>query len=149
MSDGKKRGRREAERAKLQWPWSNRGWSTDEYRSQRDADLDRKVEEAGPVLPYGYYEDRPGLAISPLMHNPYLNLVFGPVFVWLGLFVLDKLHEVLGLAIGLAIFFGLVGAVVLIVSAVRIPGWHRARRLARDHIAEHGGNYPPELRWYR
>lgn len=132
-----------------QAPWSRRGWYTDEYYASRDAALDKKVEAAGKGLnPYGYYEDRPGLAISPVMHNPYFAFGHTVVFAWLGFFLLGKLGETGWPTYVLAIFCEIVALLALVMGALRIPGWHHARKIAKAHVAAHGGTFPPELRWY-
>lgn len=143
QGNGRRRGKA------IQMPWSNKGWYTDEYYTERDRALDQKVEATGKGLnPYGYYTDRPGLAISPMMHNPYFSFVLAGVFAWLGWFVFDKLIGMLWLAVVVAAFFNLVALLAVIMSIFRIPGWHRARKVARDYVAEHGGKFPSELKWY-
>ena len=130
-------------------PWVRNGWYTDEYYANRDRELDEKVEKTGKGLnPYGYYTDRPGLVISPLMHNPYFGYPFVLLGGWLIWFLLDRGATGSWLVFALIILVGFVALFVLIMSTLRIPGWHRARRLARAYIAEHGGEFPAELRWY-
>lgn len=142
-------GKHEASGRPFQWPWSRKGWYTDEYRTSRDQELDAKVEDSGKGLnPYGYYTDRPGLAISPLMHNPYFGFLFVPLGGWLIWFLLGKGAADSWWTLALICLVGLVGLLAAVMSALRIPGWHRARKLARAHVAEHGGDLPPELRWY-
>ncbi|MGV8852099.1 MAG: hypothetical protein ACOH1M_05980 [Rhodoglobus sp.] len=134
----------------IQWPWSRHGWMTDEYYAGRDRELDAKVEKAGKgLLPYGYYEDRPGLAITAVSHNPYLSLPFVPLFIWFGFFIVEKNSSVPFVAFAWAIFLGFGSLFILIVSLFRIPGWHRARKVAREHVREHGGQFPRELRWWQ
>ncbi|MFB2557061.1 hypothetical protein [Herbiconiux liangxiaofengii] len=142
-----KRGRR----PNLQAPWSEKGWYSDEYEAARDPEVERVVEQAGRSLhPYGYKDNRPGLAISPVFHNPYLNLPLTGVFVWGGLFLFEKLRDdAFVAAVVCLIFFSLVALIGVVMSALRAPGWHRARRDVRAYIAEHGGPFPPELLWYR
>lgn len=60
---GGDKGHRRRKNRLVQAPWSREGWYTDEYYASRDRELDAKVEAAGKVNPYGYYEDRPGLAV--------------------------------------------------------------------------------------
>lgn len=142
-------GRHRRRDGPIQMPWSDEGWYTDEYHAERDQVLDKKVEAVGKGLnPYGYYTDRPGLAISPMMHNPYFSFVLAGAFAWLGWFIFDKLIGVLWLAIVLCAFFGLIAILAVVISAFRIPGWHRARKVAKAHVTEHGGEFPSELKWY-
>lgn len=143
-------GGRHVKRGKsVQMPWSNKGWSTDEYYADRDRDLDKKVEQAGRgVNPYGYYEDRPGLAISPVMHNPYFTYVLAGVNAWLAWFSFDKLAGLLWLAVSVCVFFGLIALIAIVMTSLRVPGWHRARKVAKAYVAEHGGKFPSELKWY-
>jgi hypothetical protein len=68
------------------------------------------------------------------------------VYVPLGIFLFVKLSTALWLAISLLVFFVGLSALSLIFSIRRIPAWHRARRVAREYLAEHGGRMPPELR---
>ncbi|MHA6667555.1 hypothetical protein ACX3O0_01665 [Homoserinimonas sp. A447] len=111
--------------------------------------MDKKVEAAGKGLnPYGYYEDRPGLAMSPVMHNPYFSFGHTVVFGWVGLFLFGKLDETGWLTFVLVIGCEVVAVLALVMGVLRIPSWHRARKVAKAHVAAHGGSFPPELRWY-
>lgn len=48
---------------------------------------------------------------------------------------------------GKGIFFIVSGAWVAIVQIGRVPGWHRARRAAKQYLARRGGGtLPPEVR---
>lgn len=94
-------------------------------------------------------ERRPGLTWGPAMHNPYPSLVVAAGFVWVGVFVLGKLGAESFGAWCIAGFFWLVGTVALVLTVIRIPGWHRARAAVRRHIAVHGGEMPDDLKWYR
>ncbi|MGV8913613.1 MAG: hypothetical protein ACOH14_13460 [Rhodoglobus sp.] len=146
------RGRRAKPKrqSNMQWPWSRHGWMADEYYEGRDRELDAKIEAEGRgLLPYGYYEDRPGLAITAGSHNPYLTLAMIPAFLWFGIFVVGKLSATPIGAIAFGAFIGIGLLFVLVMSLIRIPGWHRARRVARQHVREHGGQFPRELRWWQ
>jgi len=68
--------------------------------------------------------------------------------VIVSVFILDKLHAVLWFAIPFVVVLALAFGAFALAGALRIPSWHRARRRAREYIAENGGKFPPDLRWY-
>lgn len=144
-TNAEKRGRN------VQAPWSTTGWYSDEYWAARDPKLDELVQKEGRgrINPYGNYEDRPGKAISAMMHNPCPTLAFVPVIVWFGLFLFDKSQNVLWWAIIQLVLCLMASIFVAAITAFRIPSWHRARKAAKGYVAEHGGTFPPELLWYR
>ncbi|SIN73255.1 hypothetical protein SAMN05443544_0625 [Agromyces cerinus subsp. cerinus] len=83
------------------------------------------------------------------MHNPYPSIVLAIGLVGVGVFVLNKLGtESIG-AWCVAGFFWLMGTTTLVLTAIRIPGWHKARRGVRRHIRVNGGEMPDDLKWYR
>lgn len=89
---------------------------------------------------------KPWPVFTPLMNNPYPNILLGGLYVWVGWFLLTKLGAPWGwVLLGL---FGIGGLWLVALFVRKIPSWHRARRVARAYIAEHGGRMPPELRWY-
>jgi hypothetical protein len=136
-------------RHEIQAPWSTEGWSTREDEKDPDPELDRELQKAaGPTRGTAYVRRSPGLAINPVMNNPYFSGALGAPFGWAAWFVFDKLQEQIVLAFAIAGFFGFVALVAVLVSIRRVPAWHRARRVARAWIAEHGGVMPSDLRWY-
>jgi hypothetical protein len=40
---------------------------------------------------------------------------------------------------------GGLGLVIIVQNLIRAPRWHKARRVAKRYIAEHGGELPEEL----
>jgi hypothetical protein len=82
------------------------------------------------------------------MNNPYLTAALGVPQAWVAVFLFDKLQGQIGLAIGVAAFFMLGAVVTFVFAVIRIPGWHRSRRIAKEWVMQHGGEIPPELRWY-
>lgn len=132
----------------IQPPWSNKGWYADESKD-RETDVDRYARQReGRFRSRVHDHDRPGYVLTPVTHNPYLNLASVPLMIWAGAFLLDKLSEAPWGAVALSSFFWLLAAAVALVSVLRIPAWHRARRRAREFIAEHGGKFPGDLRWF-
>lgn len=115
----------------------------------------RRVSRRRSQRPWAIVEDHPnghvGVAtpwpvFTPLMNNPYPNILLGGLYVWLGWFLLTKLGAPWGwVLLGL---FGIGGLWLVALFVRKIPSWHRGRRLARAYIAEHGGRMPPERRWY-
>lgn len=141
---------RRERRQRVNAPWSSKGWYGDEMRGARDPELDRLIqaEGRGKINPLGYYQDRPIFAVSPAMHNPYLNLVSGALTVWVGTFLFNEtLPSLLG-AFALGGFFWFLGAGIIFFTVIRIPSWHRARQVAKEYLRTHEGELPPELRLY-
>lgn len=148
MAVGRHRGE---PRARVQAPWSSKGWYADEIRRGRDPEILRIYEVAGrgKVNPIGYREGTPALAVSPATHNPWLRLPLALIGAGAGAFLFVQLSAspVWAWLAGGA-FWAI--AVLIIVTAIRqIPSWHRARRMVREYLAEHPGKFPLELRWYQ
>ena len=118
-----------------------------QVRAERDPVLDELItaEGRGKIDPRGYRSDRPNSAVLGAPHNPHYALAVDAMFVAFGVFLFVKLSDSwLGIVL-LASFAGL--AVLSGFFIVRrIPAWHRARRVARDYVAEHGDKFPPQLR---
>lgn len=78
-------------RRRVNAPSSSAGWYGDQARADRDPELDRLIQEEGKGRgnPAGYRQDRPILAVSSAMHNPYLNLFTLGLLVGLGFFLGD------------------------------------------------------------
>lgn len=132
-------------RAGVNLPWSDRNSYGDLKRSRRNRALEEHIARGlGGRDPYGFRRDAPGRAVSAARNNPWLNIVFGLV----------------GVTVVCSVFFGIgdrsvlswimlgVGGlcvVIIIQNLIRVPRWHRARRIAKRYIAEHGGELPEEL----
>jgi hypothetical protein len=134
----------------IQLPWSTEGWATNAAEASRDNGLDQELGANRGVVPATLAElNRPGLAINPAMNNPYLAGALGIPLGWLAAFLYSKLSpDAFGWAIATASFFGFSALLIVGLSAWRIPAWHRARRVGKAWIRQHGGELPSELRWY-
>jgi hypothetical protein len=119
---------------------------TEDSREERNPVLEAVDRSTNGPLPY-VRVDRPGLATSVGTNDPYLNLTLVPFIVFGSLFVFDLLKETPCVAIAVVVFFWVCAALILVMNIWRIPGWHRARKVAAEHV-KNGGTFPPELRWY-
>jgi hypothetical protein len=138
---------RDVNRPSIQAPWSSKGWSTDEYYAERDPVLDEIDATTRGPLPY-VRADRPGLRIAAGTNNPYLSIVLiVPAMIAAGAILYSDLSGSPGIAVLVAVLFGVGTLVVLGTNLMRVPSWHSARKLAREKLAE-GQKLPPELRWY-
>jgi hypothetical protein len=138
-----RRARIAQRRERIQLPWEAKGWYTDQQEASRNPDIDEQLGRRSGVIPGTLgSRNRPGMAINPAMNNPYINIALAMVFVWLALFVFGKLQENLLAAVLTACFFGVISFVIVLVSVIRIPSWHRSRRDAKAWVAEHGGEIP-------
>jgi hypothetical protein len=145
-----RRARIARRRARIQLPWEDKGWYTDQQEASRNPEIDEKLGRREGVVPGTLgSRNRPGMAINPAMNNPYINIAPGVMFVWLAWFGFDKLQENLVGAVLVASFFGLGSLLIFVLSIIRIPSWHLSRRDAKAWVAEHGGEIPLELRWYQ
>lgn len=141
--------RRKKGRDDVQLPWRDKGWYADMQDASRDAALDEQLRrDAGPIPATLGSRNRPGMAISPAMNNPYFTGGLALLFGWVAWFLFDKLQSDIVAAVLVASFFGIGSLGIALFSAIRIRSWHRARRVAKAWVAEHGGEIPPELRWY-
>lgn len=132
-------------------PWSSSGWYGEAKEAERDPEMYAIIRRAGrgQIDPLGFRADSPALAVTPSTHNPYLALPLVAILAAVGTFLFGRLQgsaPVWGVITGL--FFGLAALVILAMNVRRIPAWHRARRDVRNHISEHGGVFPRELRWF-
>jgi hypothetical protein len=122
------------------------------YVAAREASIEVEaiVQAAeGRIRARAHRHDRPGYVLTPVMHNPYLNLPLVVVFIGVGVFMLGKLDEVPGwIVFPFVDLVCLAGLALLVSAAARIPSWHRARRAAREYVEQHGGRFPPDLRWH-
>lgn len=91
--------------------------------------------------------DAPALAFAANRNSPYFYFVYGllglTLPIWIGLE-----QNSLELFWWLFAAFGSLGLVLIYLAAVRVRRWHRARAAVRAYLAEHGGSFPDELRWY-
>ena len=140
-------------RSRVRWPWQAEGWYTDELKSERgvahDAELDAKLAAIG----HGWLM-RPTFRQSPHgrgpINNPWMNLglavLFSSTAAWfaLGETPAPPVVDTIG-----PIVIALFAAFFLVLALPRFAVWHRARRIAREHVAEHGGEFPLALRWYQ
>ena len=138
--EGKGRGRVNA-------PWSDKGWYAQEQRRGRDPVLKQLIEEQArgrrsPVIRF----DRPGAAIGAASANPYINACLGIGMAVFSSFIFDKLQGTPWAAWVVGGFFLAGGVMVILMESTRAPAWHRARKVAKAYVAEHGGRLPPEVR---
>lgn len=143
-------GPKRSKGGRMNAPWSSKGWYGAQQRAARNPELERLIaaEGRGRINPKGYEQDRPIFAISPAMHNPYLNVVFGAVMAWVGWFLFEQMMPELVPALALGGLFWFAAAFITVFSLVRAPSWHRARRVAKRYLCDHPGELPPELRWH-
>ncbi|TXK18757.1 hypothetical protein [Homoserinibacter sp. GY 40078] len=132
----------------IQLPWSRTGWWADEIHKEEDTDVYRAVDGADGRIRARMPRHRPGAVIAVGTNNPYLNLPIVAGSVWLCVFLVGKIPELVWVWVPVVVFFGLISLFILVMSVIRIPVWHRARKIAREHIAEHGGEFPKDLRWF-
>lgn len=130
--------------AGFQAPWSASGHYGEDVRRRRNPELTRLMDDVAGRGIFGFarLDDRPGGTLG--MHNPYFNVAFGIGAVALGVFLVDKLGGTPWLAILVSGFFFLGAVAIIVVQVGRIPGWHRARKVAKRYISVHGGKLPPE-----
>jgi hypothetical protein len=131
-------------------PFSTAGWYGDRIRRGRDPEITRIIREAGSrrINAIGFKEpENAALAINAATHNPYLSVIPSGIFIAVGLFLFSVLHPWV-LALCVAGFFCLGGIVVIVVNAVRVPAWHRARKNVREYLKSHEGRFPQELKWH-
>lgn len=129
----------------VQLPWSEKGWYGDQRRAQRDPELERRIQESSPGMnPIGFRRDAPIRAAGRTMNNPYLNLISGVFACSFGVFLFVQVGPNVWGWLLLVVFVGM-GLFILVHELIRVPRWHRARRIAREYIAEHGGQMPDEL----
>jgi hypothetical protein len=136
-------------RQRVQLPWSSDGHHADEVRRRRDPELMRVIREAEGKGIFGSagMSGLPAWQVVNATHNPYWNIGLGGGFMWVGAFVFDKLAENLWAALLVGGFFIVGGVWVACVQIGRVPGWHRARRAAKQYLARRGGGtLPPEVR---
>ena len=132
----------------VQLPWSDEGWYADDAEA-RETDVDRYAREGeGRFRSRAHDHRRAGYAIVPATHNPYFNFVFPPLAIYVSVFLIEKMQDTLWFVIPFVVLLLVAFVGIAVVSALRIPAWHRARRRAREYIAEHGGKFPADLRWY-
>lgn len=128
-------------------PWSEESPYAQERRSRRDPILDELIqaEGRGKVNPYGFRRDASIRAVGKAANNPYLNLFQAALGIFLGGFIAYQLRDtVWAWVVGGA--FALLSLAIIVYNLYRAPAWHRARRVAKDYIAENGGTLPDELR---
>ena len=140
----------EGERSsRIQMPWSAKGWASDEHVRRTSGGVYDVIDIGGrwtsPVLTKNY---RPGYAISSALNNPWPTILIAPLCGFAGIVMFTQLAEVPWLAIIVLSFFHAAALALIVLPALRVPNWHRARRLARDFVRQHGGPFPPELRWF-
>jgi hypothetical protein len=145
-----RRARTARRRERIQLPWEDKGWYTDSQEASRDPNIDEKLGRRSEVIPGTLGgRNRPGMAINPAMNNPYTNIALAMVFAGGALFLFGKLQSDLVGAVLVASFFGVGSLLIFVLAVIRIPAWHRSRRVAKEWVAEHGGEIPLELRWYQ
>ena len=134
----------------MSWPWSNAGKYGRSWRSVRDPRLDELIKaQSNGVDPGGYTDDQPIHAGARLFHNPYLVIGQTLLVVAVSVFAAVVLRDYFVWAVLIVVFLDGISLAVIIVTARRIPIWHRARRTARAYIAEYGGQMPSQLRvWH-
>lgn len=122
----------------------------DQARSDSDQGLEAAIAEvSGRFGPRAHGHTRGAYALTPVMHNPYLNLPLSGAFVGTSAFLLTKLEELTGwVIIPFAALMGVAGVALLVQSLLRVPSWHRARKVAREYVRQHGGRVPSDLRWF-
>jgi hypothetical protein len=126
------------------WRWRGLGERTE---TGRDTNLDALIRESSRGIdPGGFRERHRVYAVARPAHNPYFTLVGGIVLVPCSIYVLVQMQNALVFAILALVFVDGIYLVLLAFTIRRIPVWHRARRIARAYIAEHGGSMPPELK---
>lgn len=91
--------------------------------------------------------DAPALAFAANRNNPYFYFVYGLLGVTLPIWIGLEQNS-LELFWWLFAVFGSLGLVLIYLAAVRVRRWHRARAAVRAYLAEQGGSFPDELRWY-
>lgn len=131
----------------LNAPWSENTPYARGRRSRRDPVLDKLIqaEGRGKVNPYGFRRDASIRAVGKAANNPYLNLFQAALGIFLGAFIAYQLREsVWAWVVGGV--FGLLSLAIVVYNLYRAPAWHRARRVAKAYVAEHGGSIPDELR---
>jgi hypothetical protein len=113
---------------------------------KRNSELDAEIAaRVGKINPAGYRDTYATLIRPP--HNPYLMLLNAMVIVGFGVgffFAMEGKAFWVGFWFGL--FLALVGLLLIVVTVRRIPAWHAARRIAANYMAQHGGDFPNELR---
>jgi len=124
-------------------PWSTTGWLDAEWDRARDPDLDALLYGGTPERSRGGNAVSRGLAAGT--NNPYITIVLAGALIPLGIFIATKEFP-LALALSVALFVA--AAAVIGLAIVRIPGWHRRRRIAKTYLTGSGVGLPPELRWY-
>jgi hypothetical protein len=134
----------------IQLPWEGEGWYADQTRSGSDQDLEAAIAKvSGRFGPRAHGHSRGAYALTPVMHNPYLNIPLSAAFVGTSAFLLTKLEELSGwVIIPFAALMGVAGVTLLVHSLLRVPSWHRARKVAREFVRQHGGQVPSDLRWF-
>ena len=131
-------------------PWSSRGRYGRSIRRDQDPAILKLYEQAGNgrVNPIGFTADRPALIMTPSRHNPYLQLPLALIAGLAGFFLYERLLSAPAWALVVGSFFWLGAGVIIVMALRRIPSWHRARALVREHLNNHPGKFPQELKWF-
>lgn len=130
-------------------PWSRNGPYGRSVRAARDPAIVAIIEAAGrgKVNPIGFVADSPALAVTPAMHNPYLQIPLAATCLWVAIFLWGKLYETPLIAIPVCGLFIALSLLIAVMNLRRIPAWHRARRDVRKYLENNPGEFPRELRW--
>lgn len=135
------------------WPWSNEYSDAVDAEFRRDfhPELLRRLEEDAAHHRVAF---RPaGLRTASRAPSSPLLWGLGALFIAAVPFVLEFLIPGRLAFMGGAGVFLIVVVVVLTVACgatalLLLPGWLRARRIARAWVRESGGRFPTALRWY-
>lgn len=149
MSGDENKRNDQSRRNRLQLPWETEGHYTEEVRRRRASPEIRAIidREMGRHRLMGA-ASAPGLYFAPNANNPYFAIVYGLAFSSIP-FAIGLSQRSAELFFWLFLTFGLVGLLLIVLGAVRVPRWHRARSAVREHIAARGGPFPEELGWNR